>query len=97
MNSEQLDIKEISRGVYELEFPYNEDYIDFLKGKVPSAHRAWDPDSKKWTVKGEKYVGHLESIGLQRFKFVMFIRHGKEGVVYRNCRTGAETVQKTLF
>ena len=97
MNDDQLDIKEIRPGTYELTFPYNEDFIGFIKMKVPYYDRSYDEDTRVWTVRGEKYVSHLESVGLQKFSYVMRISRGEEGVVYRNCRTGTETVQRALF
>lgn len=97
MNADQLDIKEMGQDTFRLEFPYNPDFIDFIKFKVPARQRGYDDATRIWTIHGEKYIGHLESVGLQKFKFVTRIwRRGSETVVL-DVRTGVESVQKGLF
>ena len=97
MYPDQLDIYDMGNGEFRVEFPYNADFIDFLKMKVPSSCRSFDPDTKIWTVRGANFIGHLEGVGLQKFGHVArtFARNGD--LVIRNCRTGTESVQKVLF
>lgn len=97
MNQDQLDIKEMGHETYRLEFPYNEEFISFIKFKVPARDREYDEDTHIWTIHGEKYIGHLEGVGLQKFKFVARIRRAGSELIIRDCRTGAEAVQKGLF
>lgn len=96
-NEEQLTISDRGNQRFDLEFPYNEDFIAFLKMKVPYQDRGYDEDTRTWTVVGEKYIGHLEGVGLQKFRHVT--RQFKQGpdLVIRNVRTGAESVQRGLF
>jgi hypothetical protein len=94
MNADQLDIKEIGKDKYTLEFPYNPDFIDFIKHKVASRDREYDPDTKVWTVRGKQYVNYLQGVGLQKFAHVMFI-YRKDGRQYRvlwscNCDCGTK-------
>lgn len=35
---------------YIVQVPYDPNFIEFLKAKVPGPQRAWDPDSKQWRV-----------------------------------------------
>jgi len=98
---EQLDIREITRdgvsGRYELEFPYNEDFISSLKAYVPSRDRAYDEDTHIWTIFDGKYLPRIVAMGLNQFKHVTKkFRRGEE-TVFLNCRTGFESVQKGLF
>jgi hypothetical protein len=97
MNTDQLDIRDLGDGNFRLEFPYNPDFIEFLKMKVPPSCRTYDPDTHIWTVRGSNFIGHLEGIGLQKFGFVARTFQRGNDLVIRNCRTGAESVQKGLF
>jgi len=36
--------------------PYEPDYIDALKFKIPSSHRDYDPESRSWDIYGVTYV-----------------------------------------
>jgi len=97
VNEDQLDIKEMGQDTYRLEFPYNPDFIEFLKMKVPHRDREYDEDTHIWTIHGERYVGHLEGVGLQKFRHVTRTYAKGSDLVIRNVRTGAENVQKGLF
>jgi hypothetical protein len=35
---------------YTVQVPYDPNFIEFLKAKVPGPQRAWDPDAKVWRV-----------------------------------------------
>jgi hypothetical protein len=97
MNADQLDIKQIGPEKYTLEFPYNPDFIEFIKYKVPSSAREYDPDTKVWTVRGKEFLNHLQGVGLQKFAHVMFIYRKDADLIFRNVRTGTENVQRSLF
>lgn len=97
MFEDQLDVKETRPGTFELSFPYNEDFIAFIKFKVPSFDRSYDEDTRIWTVHGENYIGHLEGVGLQKFSHVTRTYKRGSDLVIRNVRTGKENVQQGLF
>jgi hypothetical protein len=97
MNADQLDIKEVGHETFRLEFPYNPDFIEFIKFKVPGKDREYDEDTHVWTIHGERYIGHLEGVGLQNFKWVTRVARRGSELVIRDCRSGAESVQKGLF
>ncbi len=96
-NEDQLDIRELRDGSYRLEFPYNADFIAFLKSRVPGKDRTYDPESNHWTLLNTMHLSHIESVGLQKFSYVtkIFWRDGKQ--IWKNLKTGTESVQENLF
>ena len=96
-HEDQLDIRDLGRGAFELSFPYNLDFINFIKAKVPYRDRSYAEATHIWTIWGEHYIGHLEGVGLQKFSHVTRVFHRGTDLVVRNVRTGTETVQKGLF
>lgn len=94
---DQLDIREIGPNKWRLEFPFNEDFIEFIKSRVPYADRSYDPDTHFWEIRDSKYLPALEGVGVQKFRFAtkIFWRDGKQ--VWKNLRTGHESVQENLF
>lgn len=96
-NPDQLDIRELSPGVWQFEFPFNGDFIEFIKGRVPWSDRAYDSATNFWTVRGDKYLPALEGVGVQKFRYVTKI-FGRDGMeVWKNLKTGAESIQGNLF
>ncbi|HLH05821.1 MAG TPA: hypothetical protein VKW78_01145 [Terriglobales bacterium] len=93
----QLDIKELGGDKFQIEFPFNQDYIDFIKWRVPAADRRYDEATKTWLIRGERYIGPLESVGMQRFRHVTRIFWRGSSLVIRNARTGTESIQGALF
>src|SRR5690349_14386610 len=92
-----IDIRELSDGVWQLDFTFNQDFIDFLKSRVPPQHRSYDPETNFWQVRSSQYLPALEGIAAQKFTFATRIfRRGSE-TVWRNLVTGNESVQKSLF
>lgn len=37
-------------GAYEVNTPYQPNFVEFIKAKIPGAERAWIPSSKTWVV-----------------------------------------------
>lgn len=96
-NPDQLDIRELRPGVWRLEFPYNEEFIAWLKARISPRDRSYDPATHFWDVTGDSYLPAIEGVGVQRFHFVtkIFWRDGKE--VWKNLKTGKEEIQESLF
>lgn len=96
-NPDQIDIKELSPGVWRLEFDFNADFISWLKARVAPADRSYDPETHFWEVRGDKYIPAIEGIGTQRFKFAtkIFWRDGRQ--VFKNLHSGVESIQENLF
>ena len=94
---DQLDLRELRPGVYRLEFPYNPDFISYIKQRVPAQDRSYDPETHFWEIRGDQYIPAIEGIGAQKFKFAtkIFWRDGKE--VWKNLHSGHESVQENLF
>jgi hypothetical protein len=95
--ADQIDLKEIGPGKYQLCFPYNPDFIQYLKTRVPAQDRSYDPDTHFWEVRGEQYIPAIEGIAVRKFSFAtkIFWRDGKQ--VWRNLKSGAESIQENLF
>lgn len=53
-------------GTY-LYVPYNEEFIDDLKAKLPSTKRKWDPANESWWVHDD-WLDHVESLLKQHFE-----------------------------
>jgi hypothetical protein len=94
---DQIDIKEMGHGKWRLEFAYNGDFITWLKGRIPAQDRSYDPDTHFWEIRGEEYIPAIEGIAVQKFSFAtkIFWRDGKQ--VWRNLKTGTESIQENLF
>ena len=98
MNPDQLDIRQVRPGVWNLEFDFNDDFIAYLKSRVPSADRSYDPETRVWEVSGDNYIPMLESIAVQKFSFVTRIYSDDKGRrIWRNVKTGHEQVQEQMF
>lgn len=37
-------------GVYSVSTPYEPNFVEFIKAKIPGNQRAWDPNTKLWTI-----------------------------------------------
>jgi len=96
-HDDQLDIRELKSGQWRLEFPYNAEFIEFLKLRVPARERQYDPDTKRWLLLSGEHLAGVERLGMQHFQHVTktFFRDGKE--VWKNLKTGIETIQENLF
>lgn len=96
-SKDQLDIKQLKPGTWRLEFDYNDDFISYLKQRVPKENREYDPDTHFWTITGDEYIPAIEGIGVQKFSYAtkIFERDGKQ--VWKNLKTGREEVQENLF
>lgn len=96
-NSGQLDIRELKPGVWRLEFPYNEDFIAWLKVRIPPRDRSYDSSTHFWEIKGDHHIPAIEGIGVQKFKWAtkIFYRDGLQ--VMKNLHSGVETIQENLF
>lgn len=55
-------------GAVELTFPYRRELIEAIKTRIPSTYRAYDPDTKVWTVAGVLDWPHA-AVGLLRAHF----------------------------
>lgn len=99
MNDDELIIRLKSDGSFTLESPRpNMDFIEYLKRRVPSADREYDPDLFVWTIRGEQYLAPIEGVAVQKFRFAQRIYRNSEGkLVYKNLKSGVETVQENLF
>jgi|SRR5882724_6998383 len=96
-NDEQLDIRELHDGAWQLTFPYNADFIAFLKSTVPARDRKYDPDTNIWTLLNADKLSNVESVGLQKFSYVTKIFYRDKKQVWKNLRSGVETTQENLF
>lgn len=98
-NSDQIDIRQQPRpGVYTLEFEFNGDFIQWLKGRVPYQDRGYDKETHIWTIRGEHYMAAIEGVAVQRFRHaVLWYKNAAGELVMKNLKTGAESVQKGLF
>lgn len=97
MNEDQLDIRVQEDGKLTLEFPYNADFIEYLKSRIPHTERSYEPETKIWTVP-EKYLAAIEGVGVQKFSHVTRVYRRNDGaMVWRNVKSGAEMVQAGLF
>ncbi|MGH3427725.1 MAG: hypothetical protein ACRDQZ_09195 [Mycobacteriales bacterium] len=96
-NDQQLDIREIGPETWRLEFPYNADFIEFIKRRVPHTDRSYDSATNFWTVRGDKYMPAIEGVGVQKFRFATKIFKRGDDEVWKNLITGAESIQKSLF
>ena len=100
MNDDQITIRQIGSDKWSLEFPYNEDFINYLKRRVPAADRTYDPDTHVWTISGDEEfrLNAIEGVAVQKFRHaVRWYRNAEGNLAMRNLKTGVETVQETLF
>lgn len=97
MSDRCIDVREMGSGEWRLEFPYDADFIAYLKQKVPGRDRSYDPDTNWWTVRGESYMPAVEGVAAQKFDHAtrVFRRNGE--TVWKNLITGHESIQKSLF
>ena len=93
-----LDIRKIAECRWRLEFPYNSDFIEWLKAFVHHTHRSYNPQAKVWEVElVDALLPTLEQKGLSYFNVVTRIfRRGNE-LVYRDAGSGHESVIGSLF
>lgn len=96
-NPDQIDIKAGKlRGQWLLTFPYHEDFVAYLKNRVPSTDRDYDGDLLTWTIfdASNKYMSAIESVAVQKFTYAIKTYYNHEGkLVIKNLKTGVETVQ----
>lgn len=98
MADDQITIREQVDGTWTLEFPYNEEFIAYLKQRVWQSDRSYDPETKIWTVRGDKYLPAIEGVAVQTFRFaVRWYRNSEGKLTMKNLKTGVETVQEELF
>lgn len=100
MSEDQITIRELGCFRWSLEFSYNEEFIDWLKRRIPAADRSYDPETHIWRVSGDSDVrlNAIESIAVQKFRFaVRWYKNAEGKLTMRNLKTGAETVQEELF
>src|SRR5215472_13772332 len=95
-NPEQIDIKAGKlRDQWLVTFPYHEDFIAYIKFKVPSAYREYDGDTKTWTIYDpeHKFMPAIESIAVQKFRHAIKTFYNPEGkLVIRNMKNGVDNV-----
>jgi hypothetical protein len=99
-NPDQIDIRQQKRpGVWTLEFEFNQEFIDYLKGRVPSSERSYDKETHIWTLWcGTAAMNAVEGVAVQKFRYaVKYFRNADDELVMKNLKTGAESVQKGLF
>lgn len=53
-----------SCGAYVVSTPYEPNFIEFLKARIPGGHRAWDAVNKTWKVE-EQWVGLLQTLATE--------------------------------
>lgn len=46
---------DVARCAYAVRSQYQENFIEFIKAKIPGSDRAWDPGSKTWYIKDAWY------------------------------------------
>jgi len=51
-------------GVYSIATPYEPNFVEFIKAKIPGAQRAWDPGTKLWTVE-EHWLDVLQTLATE--------------------------------
>src|SRR5258708_6975070 len=42
---------DVARCAYSVKTQYQENFIEFIKAKIPGSDRAWDPTTKTWFIK----------------------------------------------
>jgi hypothetical protein len=94
-----ITIREQDAGVWSLEFSYNEDYISYLKSRVPPSERTYDSDTRIWRVWGDsKLLAALEGIAVQKFTYaVRWFRNADGKLAMKNLKNGVVAVQEELF
>ncbi len=97
--TDEIIVRVRENGSFTLEMTApNMEFIEYLKRRVPSKDRNYDPETFIWTVKGEQYLAAIEGIAVQKFAFAQRQYYNESGeLVIRNLRSGQETVQKRLF
>jgi hypothetical protein len=98
-NADQFDVREIRPGCWRLEFPFNGEFIEYLKQRVPWQDRSYDSATHFWEIRdaNNKYMAAIEGVGVQKFTYAtrIFWREGKQ--VIRNLQSGHESIQENLF
>lgn len=51
-------------GVYSISTPYEPNFVEFVKAKIPGSQRAWDPGTKLWTVE-EHWLDVLQALATE--------------------------------
>lgn len=98
-NPDQIDIKQAKSthgDKWLIEFDYNEDFVAYIKMKVPSTYRDFDRDLLQWTVwdPRNEFMPALESVAVQKFRYAIKTYYNPEGkLVIKNLKTGVATVQ----
>lgn len=99
MNDDQITIREIHSGKYTMEFEYNEDFIAYIKQRIPANQRSYDSETKIWTFNDDGYLlKAVEGVAVQKFRHaVRWYRNSEGKLAMRNLKTGHEAVQEELF
>jgi hypothetical protein len=50
--------------VYSISTPYEPNFVEFIKAKIPGRSRAWDPGTKLWTVE-EEWMDILRQLAIE--------------------------------
>lgn len=50
--------------VYMVNTPYDSNFVEFIKAKIPGKERAWDPGTKTWTVE-ERWLDVLQLLATE--------------------------------
>lgn len=51
-------------GVYSVSTPYELNFVEFIKAKLPGKERAWDPNTKLWTIE-EKWLDVIKQLAVE--------------------------------
>jgi len=97
---DEVVFRVLGDGRFTIEASYNYEFVEYLKGRVPSRARSYDFDLEKWTVRDDdgKTLNALEGVAAQKFRFAQRVFYNADGkLVTRNIKTGKETIQKSLF
>ncbi len=97
--TDEIIVRVRENGVFTLEMTApNMEFIEYLKRRVPSKDRSYDPDTFVWEVRGQQYLAPIEGIAVQKFAFAQRQYYNRDGeLTLKNLKTGVETVQKRLF
>jgi len=100
VSDDQITIREVGPFRWSLEFPYNEEFITWLKSRIPYPDRSYDPDTHIWRVSGDSDVrlNAIIGVAVQKFRHAVLWHRNQEGkLAMKNLKTGVETVQEELF
>ncbi len=100
MSDDQITIRELGPFRWSLEFPYHEEFIAWLKARIPAVDRSYDPETHVWKVSGDSdlRLNAITGIALQKFRHaVLWYRNAEGKLAMKNLRTGVETIQESPF